>query len=535
MTRSLVGGVVLNILVTSLISYTVNMASWLHHPAPNMPANATVAATLSLLIYAALTLWLGRRSLKRFEVTGGVAGDDLLAAGSNVMPQALTGWLRCQSKGARRNLFRKEVCLLRPVWLLSLVAAVCWGSLALLRLLLMHNSAKAFQIIVISMAMVCTLIICILAGSLSLGEEKTARTHAWHISLPVSPFLQWSIKLCCALSTGFVGAWLLPLLITGRFLNGSSRVFEDLHFGSNWLMVTLTMTFAAFWCACAVDGTVAAVLWVIPVVCVLGSAAYFAQELATATLTPFWGPKPFAGSGTNAWLVSVSQSRQMLNLFGNLRFDWWAESVTYRHLDVLAILENPIFYVAIAGVPALILALVQSYRLFRTQVQGGTRRVMQSLLPLIFLVFVCGFLFTAFDAFWWRAASEVKILNGATGRAIELSLSTEAKLHPAWPVQLTGDDVVKAWPIPVEKSVRGWLAGARVTVMPDKAHPAGFFCDTNTVRSTTCYFSATVQLADGTNIFLSFDPPTGEKFHWGHSSISVQWPGAEGQETLLER
>ena len=58
---------------------------------------------------------------------------------------------------------------------------------------------------------VSTLMIAILAGSLSLGEERTSGTHAWHMTLPVSALRQWLIKLFMALFAGFVGAGLLPL------------------------------------------------------------------------------------------------------------------------------------------------------------------------------------------------------------------------------------------------------------------------------------------------------------------------------------
>jgi hypothetical protein len=530
-TRSLVGGVVLNIVVTSLISYTVNMASWLHHPAPNMPPNATLATTFCLLIYAAWTLWLGRRALARFQAVGSAAGDDLLTA---VTPQTLAGWLRPRPTGQVLNLIRKEIRLLQPVWLITLAASIGWACLVLMRLHHAGKSTEIFQIIVVSMAAISTLMIAILAGSLSLGEEKTSGTHAWQLTLPAPALLLWRIKLLMAMLAGVVGAWLLPVLITHN-LRDPSDTFMGMDFSTLWLLVVFALTFAAFWCACAVDGTVAAVLWVIPVACVLGGAGYFAQELANAMLTPIWGPKPFAGSGSDAWLVSVSQSRQVLNLFGNLRFDWWAESVTYRHLEALSILENPIFYMAIVGVPALILALVQSFRLFRTQAQVGTRRVVRNLLPLVLLVFLCGFFFTAFSAFWWRAASEVNILNGATGRAIQISLPAAAKLHPAGPLQLTGDDVAKAWPWPLEESVRRWLTGARIIVTPDKGHPTGFFCTPDPFGHDQCYYSAAIHLADGTDIFQTYDPPTDNKFRWGPHSVYVRWPGAVGQESLWDR
>jgi hypothetical protein len=533
--RSTVGGIVLNIAIPSLILYAVNMTSWLRKPTPAAPANVAVNSAVCLFIYAGVMLWMGRRALTRFQAVGSAAGDDLLTSGPSMMPRALAVWLRCRPKGAALNLIRKEICMLRLVWLISLLAAVCWACLALLRLRLVQDSAKSFQIVVISVAVVCTLMISILAGCLSLGEEKTSGTHAWQLTLPVSPFLQWGIKLCTALFAGFVGAWLLPLLIMGMFLYGPSRVFVNPPFGIGVLLMVLLLTFAAFWCACAVDGTVAAVLWVVPVLCVVGGAGYFAQELANAIVNPFWGPKPSQYLGSDPWLVFVSQSHHVLNLFGNLRFDWWAASLTFRHIQVLGLLENPLLYAAIPGVPAVILALVQSYRMFRTRTSTGARLALRKLLPLVLLVFLCGFIFTAFDAFWWRASMQMNHFNAVTGNAIEQNLQAAVKMHPSQPLQLTLDDVAKSWRWPLEDSTRRWLTGATITITPDKAHPAGFFCTPDPYGHAQCYYSATIHLANGTDIFETYDPPTGSKFRWGPHSVSILWPGAKVREPLWDR
>src|ERR1035438_4740176 len=95
-TRSIVGGIVLNIAIPSFILYAVNMASWLRKPAPATPANVAVVSSVCLFIYAGVMLWLGRRALVGFQAIGGAAGDDLLTAGPSVMPHGLTGWLRCR-------------------------------------------------------------------------------------------------------------------------------------------------------------------------------------------------------------------------------------------------------------------------------------------------------------------------------------------------------------------------------------------------------------------------------------------------------
>src|SRR2546430_9870757 len=56
-----------------------------------------------------ILLWLGRRALARFQVTGGLAGDDLLMAGPKMMPRAVAEWLRCRSTSPLLNLIRKEL------------------------------------------------------------------------------------------------------------------------------------------------------------------------------------------------------------------------------------------------------------------------------------------------------------------------------------------------------------------------------------------------------------------------------------------
>ncbi len=532
-TRSTVGGIVLNIAVPSFILYVVNMTSWLRKPAPEAPVNVAAISSVCLFIYAGVMLLLGRRALTRFQAVGSASGDDLLTSGPSVIPQALTGWLRPRPTGQVLNLLRKEIYLLRPVWLIALVASIGWACLTITRLHHTGQSPEIFEIIVVSLAAVSTLMIAILAGSLSLGEEKTSGTHAWQMTLPAPVPLQWRIKLFMALLTGFVGAWLLPVLITYN-LRGPSNTFRGMDFSTLWLLVVLALTFVAFWCACAVDGTVAAVLWVVPVVCVLGCAGYLAQVLATGILHPFWGPKPFENLGIDPFL-SVAQSHQVLNLFGNLRFDWWAARITFRHIRVFSFPANPLYDGAIAGGPTLILALVQSYRMFRTRTRACARVALRNLLPLVLLVFLCGFSFTAFDASWWRAGSEVNFFIGATGQAIVKALPGVATLHPTGPVQLTVDDVAKAWRWPLEDSTRRWLTGATITVTPDKAHPAGFFCTPDPYGHAQCYYSATIHLADGTDIFQIYDPPTGNKFRWGPHSVSVRWPGAKEQESLWDR
>jgi ABC-type transport system involved in multi-copper enzyme maturation permease subunit len=518
-TRSTLGGVALNIAVLLFIIIALNIAYWLSGLLYLSMAYAIIVptGTFVFLCYAGAMFWLGRRTLARFQATGGTAGDDLLMAGPDVMPVALAGWFHCRPTGAVLNLIRKEFRLLRPVWIITLLYVLGWTCVTLFRMVPERGSNKEFPVVG-AMLIVFSTLIAVLAGSLSLGEEKTSGTHAWQLTLPVSARRQWFIKLCMALFAGLVGAALLPILvlIAGGFLFGSPFLFVDPQTGMVWWLLGVSLlTFAAFWCACAVNGTVRAVLWVFPVMIALGFAGNFGNRVAHE-LVDF-----------------VFSSR--FNPFANFRFAWAVARVVNGHFRLLSLLVAPMMYATLVGGPVLLLALVQSYRLFRAQFQGSTRTVVRNLLPLAMLVFLCGVSLTAFNSSLQRGGGEVSMLVAATSRAIQKTLPAAAKLDATRPLQLTDDDVARAFPFPLPEGTRRWLRNARITVTSDKAHPSGFYCVEDPRWSTYCYYSATIHLADGTNLTELHEPMKDRELPFGRYSVYVHWPGAKGQESLWDR
>jgi len=155
------------------------------------------------------------------------------------------------------------------------------------------------------------------------------------------------------------------------------------------------------------------------------------------------------------------------------------------------------------------------------------------------LVFLCGFSVTAINFSLHRAEWQVWMLVRATSLAIQKALPGAAKLEARHPLQLTGEDVVKGYPFRLPESTRRWLLNAHITVTPDKAHPSGFYCAETPSKSTWCYYSATIHLADGTDLTESYEPSSNRKFpfRWWLSGLSVHahWPGTEGQESLWDR
>ncbi len=390
---STLGGVTLNGCVNYFIPLVWMNLEWIRERGFLSPSNITVVSTV-FLCYVGAMLWLGARKLARFQVTGGMAGDDLLMAGPDVMRGALAGWFRCRPTGAVLNLIRKELRLLRPVWLITLLSVLGWTCVTMLRLLperafgrliVPHRGSSELPLSFLAVGMVAALsiAIAIFAGSLSLGEERTSGTHSWHMTLPVSARRQWLIKLVMALLTSFVCAGLLPalVLIAGGSLFGSPLMFVDPHGAMVWLVVMPLLTFASFWCACAFNGTVRAVLWLFPMLGALVIAGQFGERVA----------------------------RGLLALPVLWKFDLFPDAAFMSYplnIQLLVIGAAPFRVVTFLLIPTLLIAVIQSYRLFRAQPQDSARSAVRNLAPLAITAFLCSFSLAAFYAFAGHAKQQ---------------------------------------------------------------------------------------------------------------------------------
>jgi hypothetical protein len=507
-TRSIVGGLFLSFGVYNfLIVLGFRVLYWVS--GYSRPPHSTLIPMMGavLLVYAGLMLWLGWRKLASFQAIGDMAGDDLLTAGPDLLPGAWLGWLRFRPSGGILNLLRREFRLLRPVWLISLLVAVGWAYLPLLELVHPRGLTRNFEsAVVASLGVTGTLMIAILAGSLSLGEEKTSGTHLWHLTLPVSARRQWFIKLGMALFAGFVGAGLVPLLIAGRFL-GSPDMLADVHVGRDLLVGAVILTFAAFWCASAVNGTVRAVLWVFPVIITL----YFALELgkwAGPAITNLFFSKfdPFA-SVKFASVVSRFSSNAFFKLIQAASINMTDSAQAAFELTTTIL------------VPTLLYAVVQSYRLFRAQLQDRALSVVRSLLPLALMAFLCSFSSLAFYTFVGRAAQDPRITAlFETAVALQKFQSSVAKPDAAQPLQLTVEDLAKASPL--SKRTRRFLGNSHITLsFEEPPHQHHFGCPENSQPHGLpdqgySWYSAIGSLADDSHFFVAFDPVT-------HSIISA--------------
>jgi hypothetical protein len=439
--RSTVGGVVLIAWIFWAFYMFGDAAEKLPLASGALEAAATSAATtiaiLSLAVcFSSLMLWLGVRKLAQFQVTGAASGEDLLMSGPSVMPEAFAGWFRARPSGASLNLIRKELRLLRPLWVIELLTLVYAAGLGMLRLLpvppvgLPHTVTQ--WAILGPIAMSC-MGMAGLAGFLSLGEERRSGTHAWQMTLPVSSRRQWLIKFIIAMLAGLACSVLLPVLMmiaSGAFF-GSPFLYVHIGALRDELIAYPILTFACFWCACAVTGSMRAATWAMPAIAAIPLASYSGIRL---------GRELVRNTGA---LKDVAISALHLSPFAFTGFTAYAR----EHLLWL-------FY------PALLVALFQSYRLFRAQPRDSALGVLRCLAPLAAVTILWSlFVSASFTSSTWQPFEE-------TRQAIDRLQAGRAR------VELIAADLANA--SSMSALTARWLKGSAITVTPGDSRLARY-------------------------------------------------------------
>ena len=417
------------------------------------PIAATIAIFLFAICFSALMLWLGARRLLRFQVTGGSSGEDLLTAGPSLMPEALAEWFRSRPSGATLNLIRKEFRLLRPLWVIESFVVVYLAFLALFRLLPVPPvflPETLFEWIVLGPVAMTGLGLGGLAGILSLGEERTSGTFAWHMTLPVSARRQWLIKLAVAMFAGLACTIVLPVLtmMLGGSIYGSPFLFVHTGAWREDLIFMPILILSCFWCACAANGTVRAATWAMPAIAAI----------------------PFATVG-GLWLGG-----ELTHTTGTLK----DLAVSSFHLSPLAF-ANPIGYADThllwLFVPTLLFALFQSYRLFRAPPKNSVLWMLRCILPLVAVTLLWSFSTSAgFLSSRWEPFEE-------TRQALN-------KLQPGtMKIELTGEELAKSSALTAP--TRRWLKGSSIMVASAPSQLTAYLATIHLASGLECRLTVT--------------------------------------------
>ena len=301
--RSVRGGVALNLISFALVFMWSQLSLW------SRPETVFV-------LWGGLMLVLGIRKMARFELTSGHVGGDLLTVGPRLRV------FRSQPAGAVRNFIRKELGLLRPLWLVTVSFLVIWTVLGV-----WHHPTRYWASSNFVVAALYQTMSILLAGSLSIGEEKLSGMHPWHLTLPMSTFRQWLTKLVVAVSASVLCAAAIPYFLTLILQLGTPSITETLLYAVS----AAVLTFAVFWSSCLVSGTIRAILVSVILMAVLVFTA---------------------GVGLS-----------------------------------VRVFHDPLGFAQVL-IPTLAVALVQSYRVFRVQPPQTTASFLRYLLPLAATVLV---------------------------------------------------------------------------------------------------------------------------------------------------
>jgi hypothetical protein len=177
------------------------------------------------LIYSGACLLAGWWKFARLELRDAILGESTLLSSAATRQTRWWNCLRIRPAGSLRNLIRKELRLQKPVFVVAAVFSLCW--LAALGLHRFAPERDYVRLVYVMLAAVYIPLALALAGSISLGEERTLGLAAWHLTLPVSARLQWLLKLAvgAAVATGL--GLVLPGLLALATLPEARAALRD--------------------------------------------------------------------------------------------------------------------------------------------------------------------------------------------------------------------------------------------------------------------------------------------------------------------
>jgi hypothetical protein len=227
----------------------------------NNGAVLVTAMVSLLLIYCALVGWLGYAKFKQLEAVD-IPSRELGLPGSleAILVAPLTR-VSSRFRGPRASLFKKEFRLQQISFLLAGVFVL----IALAGFCLSKPRPDVAAGIVGGDIIIYALILPLVAGAISIGEEKGWGLAEWHLTLPPSTPTQWSAKMVVTLSTSLVLGLLLPaamfVLADPLFSRPGTRTFLPPAFEMVcWVLSQLMVTSVAVYAASFARNTLQAIL-----------------------------------------------------------------------------------------------------------------------------------------------------------------------------------------------------------------------------------------------------------------------------------
>jgi ABC-type Na+ efflux pump permease subunit len=298
------------------------------HLGEHKPAVVVSAMVFLLLAYCALVYWLGYAKFKRLEAVGIPVRELGLPAGLEAILVAPLTRISSRFRGPFATLLKKEFrlqqvgILLAGVFVLIAVAGFC----------LAKRYLDVAAGIVGGDIAIYALILPLIAGAISVAEERGWGIAEWHLTLPPSTLKQWSAKMLATLSTSLVLGLLLPVavfLVANPLFNPSGgRTSFPPAFGSlSWVLGQLLVTSVAVYAASFSKTTLQAILAALVILVASGITLWLAVYGGHhASLAPIqWIGQP----RVDEWLILPLLSGALV--FVLCLFQWFAWSNFSRY------------------------------------------------------------------------------------------------------------------------------------------------------------------------------------------------------------
>ena len=224
-----------------------------------------------LLIYCALVYLRGHARFKRLQVVEGPARDVSLPEGLEVRLTRPLTMLSSRFHGSFASLLKKEFRLQQ----ISFLLAGLFFLIALAGSCLLNHHQDPGSLIVGCDFVIYVLVLPLVAGAVSVAEEKGWDLAEWHLTLPPSALKQWSAKILAAISTSLVLGLALPaiLLLVGDALFAKGDALSSLPPASQilcWVLGQLLLTSVAIYAASFCNSTLRAILAAFAIIAVGG-------------------------------------------------------------------------------------------------------------------------------------------------------------------------------------------------------------------------------------------------------------------------
>lgn len=429
---STIGGAVFSLAGLAIVELTSSFVASRVTGLDLDPFAAHPALVATRVVYAALTLWLGWRMFARYELKA--QGEGGIAVTTNLAERLPA--LRARPTGAIANLVRKEIRLQQPTFLIAALFTAVWLAALLFFAIPPARPDVASVTFTVLLAGYYPLAILV-CGTISVGEDTSLGIRAWHLTLPVSSFKQWAVKLGVALTVGAVLAVALPLALTAV-----TPFFVALPAGEIQMPAALRITLGmgsllviSFWSATLFGHTVRAAVAVGVFVLVLWMGGVLATLIAQR-----WG----IGEDLMTYLMVANQ--------------WSPEDFLPGTATMRRMMEAGAFA---SGAAFVVLALRQSLVAFRTA-QVDHRRIVRYGLLLVVVMMLSTFIPAAYlTAAGSRYQSQpVRELQAALQQTSVASLAANGRIPDS--VEMSEIDATGL----LSEDARRWLRGSRIVLRP---------------------------------------------------------------------